>query len=30
MEVNREKLDGLLKEADEISRIIAAIILSAK
>jgi four helix bundle protein len=30
MEVNRYKMDGLLKEADEISKIIAAIILSAK
>ena len=30
IEVNRGKLDELLKEADEISKIIAAIILSAK
>ena len=30
MEVNRCKLDELLKEAEEISKIIAAIILSAK
>jgi len=30
MEVNRYKLDELLKEAEEISKIIAAIILSAK
>ena len=30
IEVDREKLNGLLKEADEISRIIAAIIISAK
>ena len=30
MEVNRYKLDELLKEAEEISKIIVAIILSAK
>jgi len=30
IDVNRSKLDELLKEADEISKIIAAIILSAK
>ena len=30
IEVDREKLNGLLKGADEISRIIAAIIISAK
>jgi four helix bundle protein len=30
IEVNRYKLDELLKEAEEISKIIAAIILSAK
>ena len=30
IEVNRNILDGLLKEADELSKIIAAIILKAK
>ena len=30
IEVDREKLNGFIKEADEISRIIAAIIISAK
>jgi four helix bundle protein len=30
IDVNRSKLDELLKEAEEISKIIAAIILSAK